>query len=106
MPLRMVEPAPQQTAVSDDLLPVWQAVYQLRKQEAKVLQPGMLHAQPLWGGIAVMDKTQFKWEKERGAAIAIARQMLHRKLITPEEYQKLTQVLTQEQHPEVNHSPV
>ena len=53
-----------------------------------------------------MDKVQFKREKERGAAIAIARQMLRRELITPEEYRKLTQVLTREQCPEVNHSPI
>ena len=66
----------------------------------------MLYAQPLWGGIAVMDKVQFKREKERGVAIAIARQMLRRELITPEEYRKLTQVLTREQCPEVSHSPV
>lgn len=44
-----------------------------------------------------MDKAQFEREKERGAVIAIARQMLRRNLITPEEYRKLTQALTQEQ---------
>lgn len=53
-----------------------------------------------------MDKAQFEREKERGAAIAIARQMLRRKLITQEEYQKLSQVLTQEQYPQANLTPV
>lgn len=53
-----------------------------------------------------MDKAQFERAKEYGAAIAIARQMLRRKLITPEEYQKLTQVLAQEQRPSENRSPV
>lgn len=53
-----------------------------------------------------MDKAQFEREKEYGAVIAIARQMLRRKLITPEEYQKLTQVLTQKQCPSANRSPV
>lgn len=53
-----------------------------------------------------MDKTQFKREKEYGAVIAIARQMLRRQLITPEEYQKLTQVLNQEHRPAASRSPV
>lgn len=53
-----------------------------------------------------MDKAQFEREKEYGAAIAVARQMLRRKLITPEEYQKLTQVLAQEHCPAANRSPV
>lgn len=53
-----------------------------------------------------MDKAQFEREKERGAVVAIARQMLRRKLITHEEYRKLSQVLTQEQRPPANHSPV
>ena len=53
-----------------------------------------------------MDKAQFEREKERGAVIAIARQMLRRKLITQEEYQNLSRVLTQEQHPSAVHSPV
>ena len=53
-----------------------------------------------------MDKAQFEREKERGAVIAIARQMLRRKLITQEEYQNLSQVLTQEQCPRANLSPV
>ena len=35
-----------------------------------------------------MDKAQFEREKERGAMIAIARQMLRRKLITQEEYEE------------------
>lgn len=46
-----------------------------------------------------MDKAQFEREKERGAVIAIARQMLRRKLITQEEYWKLSQALAQEQRP-------
>ena len=49
-----------------------------------------------------MDKAQFEREKERGAMIAIARQMLRRKLITQEEYRKLTQALA----PKTNRSPV
>lgn len=53
-----------------------------------------------------MDKAQFEREKERGAVIAIARQMLRRKLITQEEYRKLTQVLAQEQRPASDLSPV
>ena len=53
-----------------------------------------------------MDKAQFEREKECGAVIAIARQMLRRKLITLEEYQALSQVLTQEQRPSANRSPV
>lgn len=52
-----------------------------------------------------MDKAQFEREKERGAAIAIARQMLRRKLITPEEYQKLAAVLAQKHRPRVISSP-
>lgn len=53
-----------------------------------------------------MDKAQFEREKECGAVIAIARQMLRRKLITSEEYQKLTQALTQEQRSTSNPSSV
>ena len=53
-----------------------------------------------------MDKAQFEREKERGAVIAIARQMLRRKLITQDEYQNLSQVLTQGQCPPANPSPV
>ena len=53
-----------------------------------------------------MDKAQFEREKERGAVIAIARQMLRRELITQDEYQRLTQVLIQEQWPAVKHAPV
>ena len=53
-----------------------------------------------------MDKAQFDREKERGAAISIARHMLRRKLITQEEYQKLSKVLTQEQYPQANLTPV
>lgn len=53
-----------------------------------------------------MDKAQFEQEKERGAVIAIARQMLRRDLITQEEYRKLSQALAQEQCPSANHSPV
>ena len=53
-----------------------------------------------------MDKAQFEREKERGAVIAIARQMLRRNLITQVEYQNLSQVLTQEQCPPAIHSPV
>lgn len=53
-----------------------------------------------------MDKAQFEREKERGAVIAIARQMLRRKLITQEEYRKLTQALAQEQRPASDPSPV
>ncbi len=53
-----------------------------------------------------MDKAQFEREKERGAMIAIARQMLRRKLITQEEYRKLTQALAQGIYPKTNRSPV
>ena len=53
-----------------------------------------------------MDKAQFEQEKERGAVIAIARQMLRRKLITQEAYQSLSQVLAQEQYPRTNLSPI
>lgn len=53
-----------------------------------------------------MDKAQFEREKEHGAVIAIARQMLRRNLITQEEYQNLSQVLTQESYPPANLSPV
>ena len=53
-----------------------------------------------------MDKAQFEREKERGAVIAIARQMLRRNLITQEEYRNLSQVLAREQHPSAVHSPV
>lgn len=53
-----------------------------------------------------MDKAQFEREKERGAVIAIARQLLRRKLITQEEYQSLSQVLAQEQSPRANLSPI
>lgn len=53
-----------------------------------------------------MDKAQFEREKECGAVIAMARQILRRKLITPEEYQKLSQVLAQEQRPSASCSPV
>lgn len=53
-----------------------------------------------------MDKAQFEREKECGAVIAIARQMLRRDLITPEEYRKLTQALAQEQCPASDLSPV
>lgn len=52
-----------------------------------------------------MDKAQFEREKERGVVIAIARQMLRRKLITQEEYQKLAAVLAQKHHPRVSSSP-
>ena len=106
MPLRLVEPEPPLAALPPDLLLLRQTVYLLRKQKTQVLQPGMLHAQPLWGGIAIMDKAQFEREKERGAMIAIARQMLRRKLITQEEYRKLTQALAQGIYPKTNRSPV
>lgn len=53
-----------------------------------------------------MDKAQFEREKERGAVIAIAKQMLRRKLITQEEYQNLSQALAQEQRPASDPSPV
>ena len=52
-----------------------------------------------------MDKTQFEQEKQYGAAVAIAKQLLHRKLITPMEYQRLTVVLAQKYRPAVNSSP-
>lgn len=53
-----------------------------------------------------MDKAQFEREKERGAMIAIARQMLRRELITQEEYRKLSQALAQKQCPTSGSSPV
>ena len=52
-----------------------------------------------------MDEAQFEREKQYGAAAAIAKQLLHRKLITQEEYQKLTAALTQKYRPAVNSSP-
>lgn len=42
-----------------------------------------------------MDKTQFERNIEYGAAIAIAKRLLHRKLITLDEYQKLTDTIKQ-----------
>lgn len=53
-----------------------------------------------------MDKAQFEREEERGAVIAIARQMLRRGLITQEEYRILSQVLAQEQRPASDPSSV
>ena len=52
-----------------------------------------------------MDKAQFEREKKCGATVAIAKQLHHRKLITLEEYQKLTTVLTQKHRPMVRSFP-
>lgn len=49
-----------------------------------------------------MDKIQFEREKQYGAIAAIAKQLLCRKMITPEEYQKITVVLTKKYRPTVN----
>lgn len=52
-----------------------------------------------------MDKVQFEREKQYGAAAAIAKQLLRRKLITPEEHQKITMALTEKYRPAVSLSP-
>lgn len=52
-----------------------------------------------------MDKAQFEREKNCGATVAIAKQLLHRKLITLEEYQKLITVLAQKYRPMVSSFP-
>lgn len=52
-----------------------------------------------------MDKVQFEREKQYGAAAAIGKQLLRRKLITPEEYQKITTILTEKYRPAVSSSP-
>ena len=77
----------------------------LRQQKAQVLQPGVLQPQPLWGGTTVIDKVPFEREKQYGAAAAIAKQLLRRKLITPEEYQKITMALTEKYRSAVSSSP-
>lgn len=51
-----------------------------------------------------MHYAQFAREKERGAAFAIASRLIHRGLITEDEYQKLTMTLDQKYRPAV--SPV
>lgn len=52
-----------------------------------------------------MDEAQFEREKQYGAAVAIAKQLLHRKLVTPEEYQKIIMVLTEKYQPAVSSFP-
>ena len=52
-----------------------------------------------------MDKVQFEREKQYGAAAAIAKQLLRRKLIAREEYQKITTVLTEKYRTAVSPSP-
>lgn len=49
-----------------------------------------------------MDKTQFERNIKYGVAIAIAKQLLHRKLITLHEYQKLTDAIKQKYQPAVS----
>ncbi len=53
-----------------------------------------------------MNKEQFERELQRGAAFAIASRLLKHKLITPEEYHKLTDVLDQELRSMHNPFPV
>lgn len=52
-----------------------------------------------------MDKVQFEREKQYVAVAAIAKQLLRRKLITPEEYQKITVVLAEKYRPAVDPPP-
>lgn len=52
-----------------------------------------------------MDKVPFEREKQYGAASAIAKQLLRHKLITPEEYQKITMALTEKYRSAVSSSP-
>lgn len=51
-----------------------------------------------------MDYAQFKQEKERGAAFAIASRLLRRGLITEVEYQKLTVTLHLKYRPTISPS--
>ena len=52
-----------------------------------------------------MDKAQFEREKQYGAAVAIVKHLLCRRLITPEEYQKITIVLAEKYRSAVRSSP-
>lgn len=49
-----------------------------------------------------MDKAQFEREKQRGAAFAIASRLFLRKLITEDEYRKISDLLIQKYRPVVS----
>lgn len=49
-----------------------------------------------------MDNAQFEREKQRGAAFAIASRLFLRKLITEDEYRKISAVLIQKYRPVVS----
>lgn len=61
----------------------------------------MLPSQPLWGGIAVMDKAHFEQIKQYGAMLAIAGHLHKRGLITDAERRKLTAKLQKKYRPAV-----
>lgn len=59
----------------------------------------MLPSQPLWGGIAVMDKAHFEQIKQYGAMLAIAGHLHKRGLITDAEHHKLTEEIQKKYRP-------
>lgn len=74
----------------------------MRGKETKrpsTMRQGMLPPQPLWGGAAIMDKTQFGKIKQYGAMLAIASHLYKRGLVTDAERRKLTVKLQKKYRP-------
>lgn len=74
----------------------------MRYRETKrswIMRQGMLPSQPLWEGIAVMDKAQSEKMKQYGAMLAIAIHLHERGLITDAEHHKLMAVSQKKYRP-------